>query len=75
MQTRTRQKVTRGAVACRARVAGRRLAVLASGFHRGYAQCILVTPRGVRGRHVVGTLHVAASRAQALRWFSRLVRY
>ena len=74
VQSRSRQTVTRGAVACRARVAGRRLAVLAAGFHRGYAQCILVTPRGVRGRHVFGTMHVAASRAHAVRWFSRVVR-
>jgi len=74
LQTRDRQKVIRGAVSCRARVAGRRLAVLAAGFNHGYAQCILVTPRGVRGRHVVGTLHVAAAPGQARRWFSRLVR-
>jgi uncharacterized protein YkwD len=74
VQTRDRRHVTSGAVACHARVAGRRLAVLASGFHRGYAQCILVTPRGVRGRHVVGTLRIAAAPGQVQRWFSRLVR-
>jgi uncharacterized protein YkwD len=74
VQTHNRRHVTRGAVACQARVAGRRLAVLASGFHRGYAQCVLVTPRGVRGRHVVGTLRIAAAPGQGQRWFSRLVR-
>ncbi len=74
IQTHSRQKVTRGAVACRARIAGRRLRVLAAGFNQGYAQCILVTPRGVRGRHVFGTMRVVAAHAGARRWFSRLVR-
>lgn len=74
VQARAGRKVTRGAVRCRAQVAGRPLVVLASGFHRGYAQCILVTPRGVRGRHVFGTMRVAAAQARARRWFSRLVR-
>ncbi len=68
------QNVTHGGVGCHAKVAGRRLAVLAAGFHKGLAQCILVTPRGVRGRHVVGMLRIVASHAHARRWFSRLVR-
>ncbi len=74
VQTHGRRQVTHGAVACHARVAGRRLRLLAAGFHRGYAQCILVTPRGVRGLHVVGTLRIAAAPGRARRWFSRLVR-
>jgi uncharacterized protein YkwD len=74
VQTHGHQQVTRGAVACHARVAGRSLRLLAAGFHRGLAQCILVTPRGVRGLHVVGTLRVAAAPGRAQRWFSRLVR-
>ena len=31
-------------------------------------------PRGVRGRHVVGTMRIAAAPGKAQRWFSRLVR-
>ncbi len=63
-------RTARRGVTCRAHV-GR---VLAAGFVGRYARCILVAPRGSRGRHVWGTVEVRAGGLATRRWFSRLVR-
>jgi uncharacterized protein YkwD len=60
-------------VQCSVRVGSR--AVRASGaFANGYATCALVVPRGSRGRHLAGTVAVAAATQKAFRNFSRVVR-
>jgi uncharacterized protein YkwD len=60
-------------VRCSVRVGAR--AVRASGaFAKGYATCALVVPRGSRGRHLSGTVAVAAATQTAFRAFSRVVR-
>ena len=63
-------RAARRGVKCRAHV-GR---VLACALGGGYARCVLVAPRGTKGRRIWGTVEVRAGGAKARRWFSRLVR-
>jgi uncharacterized protein YkwD len=69
-----RVRVTRGGVACHARVGHRHAKIVAAGFRGGFARCILVAPRHTRGLHLTGTMRIRASQLHTRRWFSRHIR-
>ena len=70
----TGRTVTAGKVRCTATLAGRRVALVTSGFRRGVATCAWRLPARSAGKLLRGSVGVSAARASVRRAFARRIR-
>jgi hypothetical protein len=74
VDVKSKKKVTRGSVRCRALVANKRLRVLTNTFKKGYATCAWKVPRKAKGMKLTGIVAVQIGDRAARRAFFRQVR-
>lgn len=73
VNVKSKTRLTKGSVRCRALVANKRLRVLTNVFEKGYATCAWRVPKGAKGKQLTGIVAVQVGDKAARRLFFRQV--